>query len=274
MNKKVECENILIDFIINQFSFSHKKAKMLLTNNLIQVDGKIITKYNYQLKIGQIVNVNIYNKSKDIDIIYEDKDIIVINKEANLLTVSDGKKDINLYALVSDYVKKNNKNNKIFIVHRLDKETSGVILFAKNEYIKNKLQNNWEEIALKREYVAIVLGKIKNSGILRHYLKENENHYVYVNKTGKLAITNYQKIKENDKYSWLKIIIATGRKNQIRVQLKEIGNIILGDKKYGCHIPSKRMFLHAFKLVIIHPSTKKEIEFNAKIPKEFNCKIK
>lgn len=271
MQKEVNKEELLIEFLINQFSFSHKKAKMLLTKECVLVDNKTVTKYNFIVKKGQIIFVNIYNKSEEIQIIYEDKNILVVDKPTNLLTVANEKKsEITLYSMVSKYVKKDNKKNKIFVVHRLDRETSGVVLFAKSEIVKQLLQENWDEIAIKREYIAIVEGKMNQKGTFKSYLKENANHYVYSSNTGKLAITHYKKIKETANYTWLSISIDTGRKNQIRVQLKENGTPILGDKKYGCMInPFKRLCLHAYQLVIFHPITKKEMIFTSTVPKEF-----
>lgn len=249
---KVIKEERLIDYL-KQF----KNYKTLLKNGSVLVNNKIITKYDYMLKINDEVTINKYNKSKDIKIIYEDKDIIVIDKPYNLLTISNGK-EISLYNLVSDYVKKNNKKNKIFIVHRLDKDTSGLIVFAKNIKTKNYLQDNWNKV--ERRYLALVNGITKESDILKNYLKENQNHFVYVSNNGVLAITEYKKIKEINNNSLLDINIKTGKKNQIRVQLNNIGHPILGDRKYGIN-NYKRLCLHAYKLVLFGKEFISEVEF-------------
>ena len=246
-------EERLIDYLKRNY----KNYKTLLKNGSVLVDNKVVTKYDYLLKPNQEVTINKYNKSKDIKIIYEDKDIIVVDKPYNLLTISNGK-EISLYNLVSEYVKKNNKNNKIFIVHRLDKDTSGLVVFAKNIKTKTYLQNNWSKV--ERRYIAVVVGKAKEKDILKNYLKENKNHYVYVANSGDLAITEYKKINENDKYTWLDINIKTGKKNQIRVQLFNNKTPILGDKKYGC-IKYKRLCLHAYKLVLLNKTFISEISF-------------
>ena len=235
----------------------YKNYKTLLKNGSVLVDGKVITKYDYILNGNEVITINKYNKSKDIKIIYEDNDIIVVDKPYNLLTISNGK-EISLYNLVSDYVKKNNKKNKIFIVHRLDKDTSGLVVFAKNIKTKNYLQNNWDKV--ERRYKAIVIGITKDSDILKNYLKENKNHYVYVANNGDLAITIYKKIKEINNNSLLDINIKTGKKNQIRVQLSNIGHPILGDKKYG-NSKYKRLCLHAYKLVLFDKEFISEIDF-------------
>ena len=249
---KVNKEQRLIDYL-KQF----KNYKTLLKNGSVLVNNKVITKYDYKLKINDEITINKYNKSKNIKIIYEDKDIIVVDKPYNLLTISNGK-EISLYNLVSDYVKKNNKKNKIFIVHRLDKDTSGLIVLAKNIKTKNYLQNNWDKV--ERRYKAIVIGITKNKEILKNYLKENKNHFVYIANSGDLAITEYKKIKEINNNSLLDINIKTGKKNQIRVQLSNIGHPILGDKKYG-NSKYKRLCLHAYKLVLFDKEFISEIDF-------------
>ena len=249
---KVIKEERLIDYL-KQF----KNYKTLLKNGSVLVNNNVVTKYDYMLKINDEVTINKYNKSKDIKIIYEDKDIIVVDKPYNLLTISNGK-EISLYNLVSDYVKKNNKKNKIFVVHRLDKDTSGLIVFAKNIKTKNYLQDNWNKV--ERRYLALVSGITKESDILKNYLKENQNHFVYVSNNGVLAITEYKKIKEINNNSLLDINIKTGKKNQIRVQLSNIGHPILGDKKYGIN-NYKRLCLHAYKLVLFDKKFVSEVEF-------------
>ena len=174
-------------------------------------------------------------KKDKLNIIYEDKYLIVINKPSHILTIGTEKeKEKTLLHKVIMYEKRKNKNNKVFIVHRLDKDTSGLILFAKDEKTKYKLQNNWDK-ETKRGYVAVVHGKTKDKDTLKSYLAETKTLLVYStdSKNGKLAITEYQKLAENKRFSLLKIKIKTGRKNQIRVQLADNGNEIVGDKKYG-----------------------------------------
>ena len=254
-------EQTLLKFLVTNFGYSHKKVKSLLTNGLVLIDGQIISKHNYLLKKGQTVKIDKYNKSKDIIIIFFFLYLIVVDKPHNMLTISDGKNNITLYNLVSEYVKKNKKSNKIFIVHRLDKDTSGLVIFAKNLKTKKYLQNNWHSFI--RKYMAIVVGKTKAKDTLKNYLKENKNHYVYVSNDGDLAITEYQKIKENSDYTWLDINIKTGKKNQIRVQLAYNNTPILGDTKYG-NFKHKRMCLHAYELMIINPKNNKKMVFKSK----------
>ena len=212
-------------------------------------------------------------KKEKLDILYEDKYLIVINKPHNLLTIGTDKiKDNTLYRKVSDYVKKQHKSNKIYIVHRLDKDTSGIIIFAKTEEVKRLLQQKWDNT--KREYIALVEGKVTDSKTIKSYLKETKTLYTYSTnnpKDGKLAITKYKPIIFNKEYSLLNIEILTGRKNQIRVHMKDIKHPIVGDKKYDSKKnPIRRMCLHACYLKFKHPILNKEIEIKSKYPEIFD----
>lgn len=211
-------------------------------------------------------------KKKKMDIIFEDKELLVVNKPSGLLTIATEKEKIKtLYHEARMYIKKQNPKNKIFIVHRLDKETSGIVLFAKSEHIKNELQKNWNQIAIKREYIAIVEGNFEEKETtLTYYLKENKAHHVYVTteKTKDLAITEVKKIDNTKSYSLLKINLKTGKKNQIRASLNEKGYPIIGDKKYGStKNPIGRLGLHASILEL--ELKKKKYCFNSKIPENF-----
>jgi len=208
---------------------------------------------------------------KKMDIIYEDKELLVINKPSKLLTISDGKIDTTLYSMAREYVKKQHKSNKIFIVHRLDRDTSGVVLFAKTEALKKYLQDNWNNIT-KREYLGVVEGYLDNNkGIIKEYLLEDKTHKVYASnnkKLGEYAETHYEIINKKFKCTLVKIEIKTGKKNQIRVGFSNLGHPILGDKKYGSKNNSmKRLGLHAYRLEIEIKG--KKYVFEATEPKEF-----
>lgn len=273
MEKYIVKENeILIEFLKKMFSnLSKNSVKSLLHNEKVFVNGNMTTKYNYELNAGDIVEIR-EKVAKNIDIIYEDKDIIVINKPSGLLTVATEKeKNKTTYHLVMEYLKKKNKNNRIFIIHRLDKDTSGIIMFAKNERAKHLYQDNWNDIVKKRCYYAVIDGKMENKeGTIKSYLKENGNMvYSVKDRSGKLAITEYKVLKERKNISLLDINLKTGRKNQIRVHMKENKTPILGDLKYG--EKSKlinRLALHAYKLELINPVTKKIHIFEASMPNE------
>ena len=273
MEKYIVKENeILIEFLKKMFSnLSKNSVKSLLHNEKVFVNGNMTTKYNYELNVGDVVEIR-EKVAKNIDIIYEDKDIIVINKPSGLLTVATEKeKNKTAYHLVMEYLKKKNKNNRIFIIHRLDRDTSGIIMFAKNERAKHLYQDNWNDIVKKRCYYAVIDGKMENKeGTIKSYLKENGNMvYSVKDRSGKLAITEYKVLKERKNISLLDINLKTGRKNQIRVHMKENKTPILGDLKYG--EKSKlinRLALHAYKLELINPVTKKLLIFEASMPNE------
>ena len=279
MEKYIVKENeILIEFLKKTFSnLSKNSVKSLLHNEKVFVNGNMTTKYNYELNIGDVVDIR-EKVAKNIDIIYEDKDIIVINKPSGLLTVATEKeKNKTAYHLVMEYLKKKNKNNRIFIIHRLDKDTSGIIMFAKNERAKHLYQDNWNDIVKKRCYYAVIDGKMQNKeGTIKSYLKENGNMvYSVKDRSGKLAITEYKVLKERKNISLLDINLKTGRKNQIRVHMKENKTPILGDLKYG--EKSKlinRLALHAYKLELINPVTKKLLTFEINMPNEFKTLFK
>ena len=282
----VKEEMMLMEFLrITLTKLSKNNIKSLLSKEMVLVNNSVQTKFNYIVKPKDKITIretkikgNNYNK--DINILYEDEDIIVINKPAGLLTIATEKeKEYTLYHFVMNYVKNKDKHNKIFIIHRLDRETSGIVIFAKNQKTKNIFQNSWEKNILYRGYYAIVEGAVsKKEGTIKSYLTENNSYMVYStnNKNdGKLAITDYKVVKENDKYSLLEVNIKTGRKNQIRVHLKENGNVIVGDKKYGSKInPINRMALHAYKLEFIDPRNNKKLSFKTEMPTLFKKIIK
>lgn len=206
-------------------------------------------------------------KKEKLDILYEDKFLVAVNKKSGLLTIANDKeKEKTLYHEVREYLRK--KNNKVFIIHRLDKDTSGIVIFAKSEKIKRIMQNNWASV--KRNYLALVHGILKNKkGTIKNYLKETKTLYVYNSKekTKDYAITEYEVINEYNNISLLSINILTGKKNQIRVALSSINHPILGDRKYGKKDGMRNLCLHANRLEFIHPVTKKFIVLESKVPK-------
>ena len=206
------------------------------------------------------------NKKK-LDILFEDKNIIVINKKGGLPTIkSDNYKD-NLYSQVFEYLHK--KNQRVFVVHRLDRDTSGIVVFAKNEKSKNILQNNWDNVT--RNYIAVVHGKTKDKDTITSYIKETKTLLSYStnDKSGKYAKTTYEKIMENKQYTLLKINIQTGRKNQIRLHMKDNNTPILGDRKYGKKDGYRNMMLLANEIIFDHPITREKIHIDLKIPESY-----
>ena len=212
---------------------------------------------------------------KGLTILYEDHEIIVVDKINGLLTIANEKvREQTAYYRLNTYVRKGNSKsrNRVFIVHRLDRDTSGVIVFAKNKNAKRFLQDNWKNFSKK--YYAVIHGALpQKEGVMSSYLAENSIHMMYsVNdpKKGKLAKTEYKVLRESKNYSLIEINLLTGRKNQIRIHFSEAGCPVAGDKLYGEKVKGiKRLTLHAGSLTIIHPTTKETMNFEAKIPSYF-----
>ena len=277
MKLVVNKEGELLDYLYNNLDMPKKRIKQYLTHGAIYVNNNKTTKYNYKVVPGMRIVIDTDSKGKaelPFDILFEDDHIIVVNKPSGLLTIATEKeKEKTLYHIVREYLVSKNKNAKVFIVHRLDKDTSGIVVLAKDMKTKNRLQENWNEYVSLREYTAVVHGHLKNKeDRIVEYLKENKINLVYAvkNGEGKEAITNYKVIKENSNYSLLDIIIETGRKNQIRVAFNNMNHPIVGDNKYGDMKDDKsRLYLHANRLKMYYPEIKKDILFETNIPSEF-----
>jgi 23S rRNA pseudouridine1911/1915/1917 synthase len=268
----VETESALLEFLLSRLNNkSRNYVKSVLKHGGVTVGGSVCTSHSRVLKAGQRVtvatgNMNTERKAK-LPVIYEDDDIIVIEKPAGMLSVSTDKQSENTaYFLVNDYLKA--KRGRAWIVHRLDRETSGVMLFAKSERVKLVLQENWESAAVRRDYIAIVEGKVQTpQGRITSWLKQTKTLLVYSSDRegdGKLAITNYRTFKTTDDYSLLEITLETGRKNQIRVHMKDMGHPVAGDSKYGAATnPLGRIALHAALLTAKHPASGEEMSFKS-----------
>ena len=281
----VKKESELLSYLINELQFSRNNAKNLLSHHLIAIDGAPVSQFNFMVYPGDnlIIAKNPIKKKErsKLPIIFEDDDIIAINKPFGLLSVaSDKEKSATAYRMVMDYVQSKDKHNRIFVVHRIDKETSGVLIFAKNEKIQKLLQDNWDSLVKKRGYFAITEGTfVKKEDTVIRYLKENSLNLMYVaspkDPKAKKCVTKYKVIKENERYSLLDVDILSGRKNQIRVTLGNLGHYILGDDKYGePENPINRLCLHAYELDVINPVTKKEYRLKTKLPEEFEKLMK
>lgn len=210
-----------------------------------------------------------------IKLVYEDDDILIINKSNGILSVStDNQKDGTAYSIMRDYLKQKNPELKLFIIHRLDRDTSGLMMFAKNIEAKETMQHNWNNMVINRKYVAVVEGKVdRQEGVVRSYLAETSQHEMYSTdnpEEGQLAITRYKRLKTGNGYSLMELELDTGRKNQIRVHMKDLGHPIAGDRKYGAKTsPIHRLALHAHTLHFVHPATRKEMLFETPVPARF-----
>lgn len=273
----VNDSSTLIDILsTNLKDLSKKSIKNFIKHKMVEVDDEVITNSNKIIKKNSKIIVYFTPRAIpkiDLEIIYEDDDLIAINKPNGLLSISNSKeKEVTAFRLVSDYIKKDNPKAKLFVVHRLDQETSGVLLFSKKLKLKELLQNNWNDIVFLREYICVVKGKMEKKGNFTSYLTMNHFQKVYSTKNiemGKLAITNYELIKYKNNLSLLRVKIDTGRRNQIRVHMSESGHPIVGDKKYGSQInPIGRLALHASILSFKDPRTNKNFTLKALVPTE------
>ena len=280
----VEVETTLLPFLLTCLAGkSRNYAKGVLKRGQITINGKVCTDFSRVLPKGTRIGLILAAPSDfkmSLPVIYEDDDILVIDKPAGMLSVStDKERDNTAYHIATDYIKSRDKNARLFILHRLDRDTSGVLLFAKSEKIKLTLQENWEEDAVLRGYIAVVEGAVTPpEGTVTSWLKQTKTLMMYSSGRdgdGKLAITNYTVLQSNGSYSLLELSLETGRKNQIRVHMKDIGFPIAGDKKYGAKTdPMKRLGLHAHILTVRHPVTSEDVTFKAKLPKSFGKVVK
>lgn len=274
-------------FLVEKLPHKNRSnIKSLLKNKQILVDGKVFTQFNHPLQPGQVVTVA-GNRAPEttqyrgLTLLYEDQHLIVINKQSGLLSMASNKeRDRTAYSILSDYIKKENPKNRLFIIHRLDRETSGVMMFAKSEKVQRLMQESWNDTIKERTYVAIVEGIPEPpTGTITSYLKESKALIVYSSQNpehGQLAITNYSvKKTTDDGYALLELELETGRKNQIRVHMQDIKHPIVGDSKYGAQSnPIGRLGLHAERLAFEHPITGERMQFMAPLPKVFQTFFK
>lgn len=279
---KVHTPLPLMSYLMAKLPFSSRtKIKSYLSHNQVLVDGMTVTKFDFPLAEEDVVTIIKHGRKPEkqslstLNIIYEDDDFIVINKPSGLLSIaSDTEKEKTAYRLLNDYVRRKDSKQRIYILHRIDRDTSGVLVVAKNAKVRDALQKHWNDYVSYRGYYAIVVGKMaKKSDTFHTWLVENSTNLMYSSHRkgdGQEAITHYTVLATNQDYSLLQVNIDTGRKNQIRVHLRENGHPIVGDEKYGQkETPIGRLGLHAYQLTFKHPFSKKEMSFVAPMPKEF-----
>lgn len=254
-------------------------VKSILSRGQVTINGKVSKQFNEPLKQGDRVEVlkeaPVQNvRLKGVRIIHEDDDLLVVEKDAGLLTIADHKeKHLTAYRQLNDYIQATRPKQQIFIVHRLDRDTSGLLLFAKSREIQQALQNSWKQSVKERTYVSLVEGQVQKGGTITSWLTEGKSFKVHsspVDNGGKKAVTHYDVIKSNRDFSLLRVQLDTGRKNQIRVHMQQIGHPVAGDKKYGAAAnPMKRLGLHAQAIAFVHPRTGKTLRFSTDIPSAF-----
>lgn len=276
----------LIEFLASAMPERKRTAiKQLLKYDQVKVNGNVTSQFDTPLEPGSTVEVNFTRpfvtfRNRRMQLVYEDEHIIVANKGYGLLSMGNDKiKEGTAYSILRDYVKDQDPRNKLFIVHRLDQHTSGLMVFAKTMQAKDGLQHNWNNMVRRRQYVCVVEGKLDPAeGSVKSYLAENSKFLVYSTddpKEGKPAMTHYSTIKSANGYTLAEVELETGRKNQIRVHMSDLGHPIAGDRRYGAKTsPIHRLALHARTLVFIHPITRKLMEFETPIPASFASMVK
>jgi len=259
---------------------NRNKIKSMLKHRQVMVNKKVITQFNQPLKANDIVTIG-WDKGfektnlQGLNIIFEDDDIIVINKRSGVLSIGSNKeKRQTVYRSLTQHIQKENPSARLFVVHRLDRDASGLMVFAKNKSAQLELQDTWKKTAVQRKYLVLAEGSFEeDSNTIKSYLRESKALIMYSSnnpKDGKIAISNYSVIKKNEHYTLLEAWQETERKNQIRVHLKSIGHSIVGDTKYEAKTnPLSRMGLHAKILTFQHPTTHQLVTYETKAPEDF-----
>lgn len=279
-------ETTLLEFLFTAMPDRKRTTvKDFLKHRQVMVNGIVTTRFDQPLRPADRIAVNTSRefqtlRNPRLSIVYEDDDIIVVNKGYGLLSVGTDKiKTGTAYSILRDYLKRVDPRNKLFIIHRLDQHTSGLMMFAKNIKAKEAMQHNWNNMVLERRYVCVVEGKLEQpEGEVRSYLTENSQHEVYSTtdpNAGQLAVTRYRTLRSANGYSLVEVQLETGRKNQIRVHMKDLGHPIAGDRKYGAHTsPIHRLALHAMTLRFAHPESRADMNFSTPLPPAFAKMVK
>lgn len=276
VDKKTE----LLKYLFEQMSErSRNSVKSILSRGQVVVNERMTKQFDEPLYPGDIVQIKdrvvpADIKLKGVRILHEDDDLMVIEKDAGLLTIAtDSEKEQTVYRQLTEYLRKTQPKRKLFVVHRLDRDTSGLLIFAKNKETQQTLQNTWSESLKERTYLALVAGKVEKDATITSWLTEGKTHFVHsspVDNGGKKAITHYKVAKTSRDMSLLEVNLETGRKNQIRVHMQDIGHPVIGDKKYGSKLnPIRRLGLHAYALTFVHPKSGKTVRFESEIPPLF-----
>ena len=278
---QVNEEQPLLEFLLKSITHeSRSKIKATLKGRGIKVDGKVVTQYDYLLLPGMNVAVSkrkrddMILKSRYVKIVYEDKYIVVIEKNIGILSMAAGHSSLNVKSVLDDYFHKSHQRCTAHVVHRLDRDTSGLMVYAKDIRTEQILEHEWHDIVYDRRYIAVVSGEMEeDGGTIRSWLKDNQAYITYSSQTdngGKYAVTHFHTLARTTEHSLVEYRLETGRKNQIRVHSADIGHPVCGDVKYGNgDNPIGRLCLHAYILCFYHPVTGKPMEFETVIPPAF-----
>lgn len=276
----VDEEQGLLDFLLANAKESRTKVKTTLKGRGVKVDGKTITQFDFRLMPGMKVSVSKTKRNQNVlknrfvKIVYEDRWLVVVEKAPGILSMAAGHSSLNVKAVLDDYFHKSRQNCRAHVVHRLDRDTSGLMVYAKDMETEQILEHNWHDIVYDRRYVAVVSGEIvEESGTVASWLKDNKAFVTYsspVDNGGKYAVTHFRVLDRTTDHSLVEFKLETGRKNQIRVHSADIGHPVCGDVKYGNgDDPLHRLCLHAYVLCFFHPVTRERMEFEMPVPSAF-----
>lgn len=261
------------------------KLKSMLRHNQLAINGVPTTQFDHPVVAGDVLWVN-FDRSFQIfshprvKLVYEDNDIIVVDKGYGVLSTAAGRpNDDTVYNIIKKYARGFSDKANVYVVHRLDRDTSGLMVLTRTKQARDKLIDNWNNMVVERKYIAIVEGKVaQHEGSIKSYLAENPDTFEMYStddkKVGRLAVTRYRVVEQGRKFAMVELEIKTGRKNQIRVHMYDMGNPVSGDRKYGGHpSPINRVALHATVLSFVHPTLEKVVTFNSPVPENFKKMI-
>lgn len=275
----VNSEAPLLEWLLANLKGSKSKIKSTLQGRGIKVDGKTVTQFDFPLKAGMKISVskskrNDFFKSRYVKIVYEDRYLIVVEKAVGILSMAAGHSSLNVKRVLDDYLRKSGQKCSAHVVHRLDRDTSGLLVYAKDIETEQILEHNWHEIVYDRRYIAVVSGEMEeDEGTISSWLRDNAAYITYsspVDNGGKYAVTHFRVLNRTTEHSLVEYKLETGRKNQIRVHSADMGHPVCGDVKYGNgDDPIHRLCLHAYVLCFWHPITRERMEFETLIPTSF-----
>lgn len=277
----IERKSLLLEFLFEKLSdWSKSKVKSALSHQLIRVNGSPVSQFNFELRPGMKVELlrgsnQAMRPNPYVSIHYEDQWLLVINKQPGILSMQSDHHSFCVKTLLDDYLKRSRQACTAHVVHRLDRETSGLMVFAKSTKVQQIFTNHWHELVTDRRYLALVSGMMtEEKGTVSSWLKDDKFYFTYSSPTdngGKYAVTHFRTLQKSERYSLVELQLETGRKNQIRVHLQDIGHPVVGDYKYGVEgdDPIGRLGLHAFRLNFTHPITGKPMNFETGYPTTF-----
>ena len=281
IERTVRQPSTLLDFLMNNalYGISRNKAKDILKGGGVAVDGTTVTQFNLPLQPGMVVRISKHKNQKglvnpNVKIVYEDRALVVVEKESGILSMQVGVRHYSVKQVLDEYFTRRKLKCTAHLVHRLDRDTSGLMIYAKDMEVQRTIVDNWESIVTDRRYVAVVCGKVEqDGGTVASWLKENKSYVTYssnVDNGGKYAVTHFHTLERSNRYSLIELRLETGRKNQIRVHMSDLGHPVAGDRKYGNgDDPISRLALHAFRLNFFHPVTGEPMRFETPFPSSF-----